>query len=995
MSLARLICLTSGITVAALAQGPRLFHSDLDSGPNTGGERNQGAYVTLYGRNFGAERGASRVTVGGGEPLYVSWSDSKIVIQLGAAAASGDIRVVTAGGTSQPVGFTVRPGNIFAVATNGNDANSGVFGSAWRTVQKAVDTMAPGDITYVLDGVVETRITQPRQGSVYISRNDGEFGRPKALVAYPGGRARIGATSSSTCATDTCIEGIRSGFASAHWTIAGFQLFGNNYGIVIRGRNWRVIGNEFACPFGTGASACVDASQAEQIKLWSNTVRDTGFNGSSALYHGVYFSTDSVDLDIGWNTITNVRGCRGIQINSTNVGSGTGNNQYNIRIHDNWIEGTQCDGIVLATVDPSRGAVEVFNNIIVDAGRGPATPEGGGNFACIYAAGATNSGSPGGGTIEVFHNTMVDCGGFNASASSSGGAMLVERNPHLRMRLRNNIIYNRRSQYFGVFGADGRACFTTCQNLNGTNNLFFGVGAPHANPAFAATLNVDPLFVNFDRRDFRLRVNSPARAAGVLTGLGTDRDGTIRTNIADIGAFQSSGASIVTPPPITANPSSLDATAVAGGEAPARRQITLSNTTTAPVEWTAASDQRWLALAATRGTVQPNSTQGLIVSFNIDGLSPAIYTARVTIQAGEGQIEVPVQLTISPLTASGPALWTSATSLTLTADPGANPPDQTLRIANFGAAGSTLRWSATVDQPWLRIAPASGALAQGGTASLTVSATSPARIGLFNGTIAFAVEGGEPVVVPVRLALGAPKISAIVNAASLQRDSFSVRNIISIFGTDIGPDESIGFRLTEDGRAIAATGGDVLVLFGDAPAPILYASANQINAVVPSAAGGGRTAAVRVEYLTRRSDPVTVPIAITSPAIFTITGTGSGAGAILNQSGALNTDEDPAAVGSAIAIYLTGLGELDRPGGGLVLDGEIVTGADLRIRNATQVTVGGRNAEVLYVGAAPGFIAGVFQVNVRVPAGLTAGRYAVRVTSAGILSPDGVTIAVR
>ena len=37
------------MTVAAAAQAPRLFYSDLDSGPNLGGERGLGAYVTLYG----------------------------------------------------------------------------------------------------------------------------------------------------------------------------------------------------------------------------------------------------------------------------------------------------------------------------------------------------------------------------------------------------------------------------------------------------------------------------------------------------------------------------------------------------------------------------------------------------------------------------------------------------------------------------------------------------------------------------------------------------------------------------------------------------------------------------------------------------------------------------------------------------------------------------------------------------------------------------------
>src|SRR6185369_12965536 len=42
---------------------PTLFFTDIDSGPKTGGENNNGAYVTIYGNNFGSN---PTVTVGGG-----------------------------------------------------------------------------------------------------------------------------------------------------------------------------------------------------------------------------------------------------------------------------------------------------------------------------------------------------------------------------------------------------------------------------------------------------------------------------------------------------------------------------------------------------------------------------------------------------------------------------------------------------------------------------------------------------------------------------------------------------------------------------------------------------------------------------------------------------------------------------------------------------------------------------------------------------------------
>ena len=73
---------------------PRIFFSDLESGPNIGGQKNHGVWVTIWGKGFGAERGASTVTIGGGAAAeYPIWTDTKITFQLGPAAKTGDIVV--------------------------------------------------------------------------------------------------------------------------------------------------------------------------------------------------------------------------------------------------------------------------------------------------------------------------------------------------------------------------------------------------------------------------------------------------------------------------------------------------------------------------------------------------------------------------------------------------------------------------------------------------------------------------------------------------------------------------------------------------------------------------------------------------------------------------------------------------------------------------------------------------------------------------------------
>src|SRR6476619_3848923 len=73
---------------------PRIFFSDLDSGPNTGGQKNHGVWVTIWGKGFGAERGSSTVTIGGGAAAeYPIWTDTRITFQLGPSARTGDIVV--------------------------------------------------------------------------------------------------------------------------------------------------------------------------------------------------------------------------------------------------------------------------------------------------------------------------------------------------------------------------------------------------------------------------------------------------------------------------------------------------------------------------------------------------------------------------------------------------------------------------------------------------------------------------------------------------------------------------------------------------------------------------------------------------------------------------------------------------------------------------------------------------------------------------------------
>src|SRR5438045_9552159 len=87
-----LVLLLSAAFVCAQAAPPRIFFSDLESGPSAGGQNNNSVWVTICGKGFGATQGTATVTVGAGAAAsYPVWSDGKIILQLGAAASTGSI----------------------------------------------------------------------------------------------------------------------------------------------------------------------------------------------------------------------------------------------------------------------------------------------------------------------------------------------------------------------------------------------------------------------------------------------------------------------------------------------------------------------------------------------------------------------------------------------------------------------------------------------------------------------------------------------------------------------------------------------------------------------------------------------------------------------------------------------------------------------------------------------------------------------------------------
>ena len=527
--------LLCGMTLWAQST-PAIFYTDLDSGPNAGGENNNGAWITIYGKGFGNTQGAVLI---GNQPAaaYNQWKDDRISFQPGAAAPAGATTIVVQRADtaiSNQVAFTIRAGNIFFVSATGSDNNDGSFGAPWRTIVRAKNSIAAGDIAYIMAGVNQTGV-EAYNASLAI-RSAGAAGKPKALVAYPGASPTIGSVTGSF--------GIRAPNLGAHyddWTLAGFSVRGKQAINLVAVSGWRVIANDLSCPNGNGPGACLSVTLSKRIRVLGDSIHDSGTIGAGNQYHSLYFATDSNHIEAGWNVIANNHSCRGIQFLSLPLGGNSGFNQYDLSVHDNLIHGQVCDGINFATIDPSRGPVLAYNNIIYSVGLGPDPPNGPSNYSCIYSPGLTNNGNPGSGTAQIFNNTMYDCGPWGAVAGNGSAGAISVAGGSPQVQFVNNIIVT-------LPGETSVGSSTNANLISGTNNLFGsvdinGVPGPGSGPAqFTNSIDADPSFVGGGIGDFHLLNGSPAIDGGATppVSLTHDFDGNPRPLGAtfDVGAYE-------------------------------------------------------------------------------------------------------------------------------------------------------------------------------------------------------------------------------------------------------------------------------------------------------------------------------------------------------------------------------------------------------------------------------------------------------------------------
>ncbi|HVB24296.1 MAG TPA: hypothetical protein VNG51_20330 [Ktedonobacteraceae bacterium] len=185
-----------------------------------------------------------------------------------------------------------------------------------------------------------------------------------------------------------------------------------------------------------------------------------------------------------------------------------------------------------------------------------------------------------------------------------------------------------------------------------------------------------------------------------------------------------------TTPLMSASPTTLSFSTVAGQTNPSTQTLTVSNTGGGTLSWQASATTSiggtWLTIAPTNGTLSGNQSAPISVSAAwLSGLTPGTYMGTITISgtdssghtASGSPQTIPVSFTVQPPCTI--AVTPAALSFTgVVGQP--NPPTQNARINASGTCLHTLTWTASTSSAWLAVSPTTGSLHLNSSATTSI-----------------------------------------------------------------------------------------------------------------------------------------------------------------------------------------------------------------------------------------------------------------------------------
>lgn len=339
---------------------------------------------------------------------------------------------------------------------------------------------------------------------------------------------------------------------------------------------------------------------------------------------------------------------------------------------------------------------------------------------------------------------------------------------------------------------------------------------------------------------------------------------------------------------------------------------------------------------ATPGSFQPvfnglAPPDGFVAKLKPDG--SAMVWATYLGSGDDGGTAAAVQsLAISP----GGNIWVTGVAGSSTIPNTSGWTTGTAFVAGLNATASQLTYSALFP---------SGTVEQ----SIAVDASGQVHVAGSSGSVAAISPASAPTM----------KIFALQNAAGGSVTArISPAEAISIYGPGIGP--AAATTAAPANGFYPKTLAGVQVTINGMNMPLLYVSANQINAVVPMGIAPGAAATIRVINGAAISPDYPVWLVASAPQAFAI---------VINQDGSINSYTNSAKFNSVVTFYVTGFQSNFSP----LADGQVATAAqNMCIPCTAMVQTAGYpwgGTTVTYGGEAPGIVAGISQFNVNVGAG--------------------------
>ena len=478
-------------------------------------------------------------------------------------------------------------------------------------------------------------------------------------------------------------------------------------------------------------------------------------------------------------------------------------------------------------------------------------------------------------------------------------------------------------------------------------------------------------------------------------------------NVAALSAGTVTAVVTVSDPNAIDAPQTLTVTVQVGGAAPASVDAYVAPGGTRDIRFTATS-----ALQSTAATQDGSGWLSLALdgagSFQFpyrirlaprSGMADGTYSGTLTVKGSafapdNKAIPVTMRVTTKPIAEPTPA------RLQFRVAQGAPKQTAAVAVGNAGQGSLALTGSAVTtasSAAWLSASVASAAVA---LVSVDASSLAP---GSYSGAVSIASNAANDIVtVPVDLTVLANAAPLIRYQGVVDNGTFGAGDPVARGDVTVVLGEQLSFDPLTVGKAppLATKIGGARVLVNGAEAPMYYSSYGQLAFQMPMEAPLGPNV-VQVERDGQKGNQVSVEVADLAPRLLRI-GI-EDFGAVVNpdysiampSSYQIGVPVRPARVGETITIYAIGLGPTDPPvpTGAPAPSSEplarLVKGAVLNFGGG----IGGVSATPLFAGLTPTY-AGLYQINVTVPAGAPKGNVSVTLAMPGAAS-NAVRIAVE